>query len=81
MTMPPLQTSAHIAEILTCLFAAAGFIASGATVYVLSRLRAWFYEWLVKYNTELDERFVSQKVYDVEHPHRQNSAVARRHAQ
>lgn len=66
-----LDTLNHIASLLSLIVGL--FVA-----FLVYRAKAWFYEWLVEFNKELDDRYVSVNVYRVEHPH---SQPHRRHAE
>jgi len=76
--MPPLDTSAHISEILICVFTAGEFLFTLATLVVMYRIKSAFFQRLDRFNKELEQKFVLTKVYEVEHPHQQ---IQRRHAQ
>ena len=63
-----LSTLAQSSEILTLVIAFITMIGTVALAVAAWKAKAWFYKWLVDFNLQLEERFVSTRVYEIHHP-------------
>jgi hypothetical protein len=59
---------AQSSEILTLIISLLTLIFTAVIAVALWRIKAWFYKWLAQFNLELEERFVSTRVYEIQHP-------------
>ncbi len=79
MPQDPFAQYAHISQIVGTIASILGLIAAASGTFLMLRFKAWFYKWLVTYNNDLEEKYITRHEYDKDHrPNSGNSQY--RHA-